>query len=135
MVACAAGSEFAIYSVKDGHEVYKRDFGQSIVSLEPATNLDGSEFFAIVFSDGSLDMLSPLLPIQAQGTSLRASVPYQIDMASSGGLKENGLVVTLMRPAEQHARLLSYTFDVVNADDTTSYTLDELLDQAHQLID
>lgn len=72
---------------------------------------------------------------EAQGTSLRASVPYQIDMASSSDLKENGLVVTLMRPAEQHARLLSYTFDVVNADDTTSYTLDELLDQAHQLID
>ncbi len=129
---CTAGSMLGVYALTDGNPIYETDFRQSVIS---AGTLYGAEYdnLVVVLADGTLDVIIPAGNVGAEGTAFQTQIPYQIDDASLVQ-KDNGLVVVLLRSANQPNRLLSYSFDAVTIDDNTTYSLDELLSQAHDLI-
>lgn len=130
---CTAGGTLDIISLKDGSSIYQNNFDQSIV--EVGTMYGGeNDYLVLALSDGTLDLIMPLEPASAHGTSFKTQIPYQVDQASISN-KNNGLTVALLHAANQPERLLSYSFDAVNIDDRTTYSLDELLKMAHQLVD
>ena len=128
-----AGSVLDIVSLNDGNSIYRKDFGQSVVGL--GTMYGGeNDFLVLALSDGTLELIMPLESAASQGTSFRTNIPYQVDQAFVSN-KENGFSIVLLHAANQPNRLLSYRLDTVSLGDDAGYSLDELIDQAHELLD
>ena len=93
-----------------------------------------NDFLVLALSDGTLELIMPLESAASQGTSFRTNIPYQVDQAFVSN-KENGFSIVLLHAANQPNRLLSYRLDTVSLGDDAGYSLDELIDQAHELLD
>lgn len=130
---CTAGSKLGVYTLTDGIPIYEANFRQSIVNAGILYNPE-YDYIVVVLADGTLDVIIPFENIDIQGTTFQTQIPYQIDDAFITQ-KDNGLVVVLLHSASEPNRLLSYSFDAVTIDDDTIYSLEELLSQAHDLID
>lgn len=130
---CSAGNTLRLLEVENGNELHTEVFPSSIVSVG-SLRLSESDGLVVALSNGSLDFLSPLeLFPYVQNDTYQCSIPYQIEDAIVEEF-EGSIVVAAIKPANQPDRLLCYRFDL-GYDDPVDYSLDELLAQAHELLE
>ena len=131
---CSAGNMLRIFNVENGNEIYSEVFPSSIVSAGTLDLWYEGDYLAIALSNGTLDFRTPFtsLPVTACDT-YQCSIPYQIEDAIVGEF-EGSIVVATIKPANQPDRLLCYRFDL-GYDEPVDYSLDELLAQAHELLE
>ena len=134
LVLASAGKKLYVFSLATGEIAYEQEFAASIVAAQPCFVEEERYAISLALSDGTLNMISPLLDVTASTDSSTTAVPFTLDGA---WLDEDnyGNPVAYLHAVDQPNRMYCYLFRPFY-DDTVAeeLTLDELLAYARQAV-
>lgn len=130
----SAGKKLYVFSLATGEIAYEQEFAASIVAAQPCFVEEERYAISLALSDGTLNVISPLLDVTASTDSSTTAVPFTLDGA---WLDEDnyGNPVAYLHAVDQPNRMYCYLFRPFY-DDTVAeeLTLDELLAYARQAV-
>ncbi|MEE0705448.1 MAG: TIR domain-containing protein [Adlercreutzia sp.] len=136
---CSAGRVLSVRACDNGEELYREEFHGSIVTAQSVyfehVDEDLHPLFYFVTSDGTIE--SRLLSTGTESVdSLRCVIPYQVDDAQIITASRQGITV-IAHAANQPTRLIAYHYPNTGSSQKSpeSYTLDELIAQAREILD
>lgn len=134
LVLASAGKKLYVFSLATGEIAYEQEFAASIVAAQPCFVEEERYAISLALSDGTLNVISPLLDVTASTDSSTTAVPFTLDGA---WLDEDnyGNPVAYLHAVDQPNRMYCYLFRPFY-DDTVAeeLTLDELLAYARQAV-
>ncbi len=136
-VACTAGQSLRIFSCSDGAEVYREEYPSSIVRIgslyhEDLETRDYSPI-CVITSDGLLELKMTGGPV-ADIEEWKRQLPNRIDQAEFAMAAENGCIA-YAHAADRTTRILAYQYDNDSEDDEKAFSLDELIERAHSILE
>lgn len=134
LVLASAGKKLYIFSLATGEVVYEQEFSVSIVAAQPCFVEEGRYAISLALSDGTLNVISPLLDATASTDSSTTAVPFALNGAWLGA-DNYGNPVAYLYTADRPNRIYCYLLRPFY-DDTVveELTLDELLAYARQAV-
>ncbi len=119
----------------DGQLLYSEDFGSPISSVGVGYYNDGSDVIYAVLANGDVKCRIPDSNVVTSGLEYR--LPMYVRRSYVGWVGDQAYV-TLAQPMQLPTRMVSYRMatDLASADDEhQEHSLDELIAQAHELLD
>lgn len=135
-VACSAGKSAFVFALDDGEEVYRLDAKSTVVGATPLMTGQGeSDALFVATSDGSLNIYDPAGRL-SEGLERIGALQFPSPIVYCGTfISVRGYAVALGKPASPDNQLLAYRSDMRRDEQPDrTYTLDELIDRAHEVL-
>lgn len=128
-----AGNEVMLLDLRDGSLVASEEYGNAIVGAGLGWNGEDDHVVYVATADGALDIWMPSFTF-TNGTTTRTMLPTTLRDASIQRYEDAGLLA-LLQTADASPKLFVYWLDIRNPDETADLTLDELISEAHRILD
>ena len=136
-VACTAGQSLRVFSCSDGTEVYREEYPSSIVRIGSLyhKDLETRDYspICVITSDGLLELKMTGGPA-ADIEEWKRQLPNRIDQAEFAMAAKNGCIA-YAHAADRPTRILAYQYDNASEDDEKVFSLDELIERAHSILE
>lgn len=135
-VPCAvvtAGNEVLLFSLSDGSLMDSKGCASAVVGADIGRIDEDEHAVYIATADGALDIWLPSFNV-TNSTTMRTVLPTTVRNASLQWYDDAGLLA-LLQTADASQRLFVYHMDVREPDETVGFSLDELIQEAHQILD
>lgn len=134
LLLATAGKKLYVFGLATGEVVYEQEFAGSIVAAQPCFVEEERYAISLALTDGTLNVISPLLDATASTDSSTTVVPFALDGTLLSADAYGNPVAFLHNP-DQPNRVYCYLFRPFYNDTVVeALTLDELLDYARQAV-
>lgn len=134
LVIAIAGKKLYVFDLETGEEIFQQELSASIIAAQPCFIQENRYAISLALSDGTLDIISPLLNVSTSTDFSSTTIPFTLDGALLGE-DDYGNPIAFVRAADKTNRIYCYlcrpSYDNTVVEDLT---LDELLDYARQAI-
>lgn len=129
-----AGKKIYAFNLKTGSIAFEEEFAASIVAAEPCFIETERYAISLALSDGTLNVISPMFDVTVNTDFSMTATPFTLDGALLS-TDQYGNLVAFIHAADKPNRIYYYLFrPLYDGTIHEEYSLDELLDYAHQAI-